>query len=203
MNETDYLGLRCNRMKPSRWRGPLCAGSPESQRGLPQLSHAPRACLYKTPRLFPLAAYGRKTTDDPDSRGRCKLASSGRAVERLQRLSGFHTRPFRSAEDADVFEFASTARCLVIDVNLPGTSEPAFYAMLDLPRPPAVFMTAFNGARTRRAVESAGAHTLLTKPFPGEPLVDAVAKRPVAHLEGRCLTQMRGPFRVEAEIQRV
>ncbi|WP_321937890.1 response regulator [Paraburkholderia sp. J8-2] len=99
-----------------------------------------------------------------------------RALERLLRYSGFRTRSFRSAEDANLFELASTARCLVIDVQLPGLSGPAFYDTLHAPRPPAVFMTAYDGARMRGAVESTGAHALLTKPFPGEVLVEAIAK---------------------------
>ncbi|WP_321962903.1 response regulator [Paraburkholderia sp. J7] len=99
-----------------------------------------------------------------------------RALERLLRYSGFRTRSFRSAEDANLFELASTARCLVIDVQLPGLSGPAFYDTLHAPRPPAVFMTAYDGARTRGAVENTGTHALLTKPFPGEALVEAIAK---------------------------
>ena len=97
-----------------------------------------------------------------------------RALERLLRYSGFRTRSFRSAEDANIFEFASMARCLVIDVQLPGLSGPAFYDTLHSPRPPAVFMTAYDGVRPRRATESTGAHALLTKPFSGKALVEAI-----------------------------
>jgi FixJ family two-component response regulator len=99
-----------------------------------------------------------------------------RALERLLQLSGFRTRSFRSAEDGNVFDSACAACCLVVDVQLPGMSGPAFYQALRLPRPPVVFMTAFDGIRTRRAVESAGAHALLTKPFLGEVLIDAVCR---------------------------
>ncbi|CAD6552182.1 Transcriptional regulatory protein TdiR [Paraburkholderia hiiakae] len=99
-----------------------------------------------------------------------------RALERLLRYSGFRTRSFRSAEDANLFEFASTARCLVIDVQLPGISGPAFYDTLHAPRPPAVFMSAYDGARTRGAIVGTGAHALLTKPFPGAALVEAIFK---------------------------
>lgn len=99
-----------------------------------------------------------------------------RAVERLLRLSGFHTRSFHSAEDANVFEFASEARCLVIDVHLPGISGPAFYGTLQLPRPPAVFMTSYDGVRMRRVVESAGPHAVLMKPFLGEALIKEILK---------------------------
>jgi FixJ family two-component response regulator len=99
-----------------------------------------------------------------------------RALERLLRLSGFRTRSFRSAEDSNVVESACAACCLVIDVQLPGMSGPAFYGKLGPARPPVVFMTAFDGVRTRRAVENAGSHALLTKPFLGEVLIDAVCK---------------------------
>lgn len=99
-----------------------------------------------------------------------------RAVERLLRLSGFRTRSFHSAEDSNVFEFASEARCLVIDVQLPGISGPAFYGTLQWPRPPAVFMTAYDGVRMRRAIESTGAQTVLTKPFLGDALIKEVLK---------------------------
>ncbi|MFP6562673.1 response regulator transcription factor [Paraburkholderia sp. B3] len=99
-----------------------------------------------------------------------------RAVERLLRLSGFRTRSFRSAEEASVVECSGAACCLVIDVQLPGMSGPAFYGTLRSPRPPAVFMTAYDGPRTRRAVENTGARTLLIKPFLGEALIDSIGK---------------------------
>ena len=55
-------------------------------------------------------------------------------------------------------------------------SGPAFYDTLHAPRPPAVFMTAHDGARMHGARDSIGAHALLTKPFPGETLVEAIFK---------------------------
>lgn len=97
-----------------------------------------------------------------------------RAVERLLRLSGFCTRSFHSAEDAHAVEFACAACCLVIDVHLPGVSGPAFYETLQAPRPPAIFMTSYVGARIRRAIESTG--TVLTKPFLGEALIEEILK---------------------------
>lgn len=97
-----------------------------------------------------------------------------RAIERLLRLSGYGTRSFRSVEDSGVSQWAATACCLVIDVQLPGLSGPAFYHGLSAPRPPAVFITAYDGVATRNAVESAGGHTLLAKPFLGEALLDAI-----------------------------
>ncbi|WP_322032047.1 response regulator [Paraburkholderia sp. J76] len=101
-------------------------------------------------------------------------ASLRRALDRLLRHSGFNTRSFRSAEDADASGWASSAHCLILDVHLPGASGPEFYGTLVIPRPPAVFTTAYDGSATRRAVRSIGDYPLLTKPFTGEALLDAV-----------------------------
>ncbi|WP_144142208.1 response regulator transcription factor [Paraburkholderia sp. BCC1884] len=97
-----------------------------------------------------------------------------RAVERLLSVSGFDTRSFASAEEPDVLESASSACCLILDVQLPGLSGPAFYETLRPPRPPAVFVTAFDNPATREAVRRAGPHALLIKPFLGHALVAAV-----------------------------
>jgi FixJ family two-component response regulator len=96
------------------------------------------------------------------------------AVERLLRLSGFSTRSFRSAEEMGACDCATSAHCLIVDVHLPGISGPAFYATLRHPRPPAVFVTASDGPGTQREVDSTGNHDLLTKPFLGAVLLDAV-----------------------------
>lgn len=97
-----------------------------------------------------------------------------RAIERLLRLSGFVTCSFQSAEEAGAYDCALGALCLVIDVQLPGASGPTFYEALQAPRPPAVFITAYDAPATRQAVAMAGQHTLLTKPFLGAALLDAV-----------------------------
>jgi FixJ family two-component response regulator len=96
------------------------------------------------------------------------------AMERLFRLSGFNTRSFRSAEESGATDCASNARCLIVDVQLPGASGPVFYGTLRQPRPPAVFITAYDGPAARREVESTGKHALLTKPFLGATLLGAV-----------------------------
>jgi DNA-binding response OmpR family regulator len=97
-----------------------------------------------------------------------------RAVERLLRLSGFDTHAFHSAEDPGAAMWASSARCLIVDIQLPGVSGLVFYEALPLARPPAIFVTAFDGPATRQAVASAGGRVLLTKPFLGRDLLDAV-----------------------------
>lgn len=99
-----------------------------------------------------------------------------RALERLFRLSGFVTRSFQSAEASGVSHYAASARCLIVDVQLPGASGPAFYEALQPPRPPVVFITAYDVPATRQAVARTGHHTLLTKPFLGAALLDAVDK---------------------------
>ncbi|MCP3711145.1 response regulator [Paraburkholderia sp. CNPSo 3274] len=97
-----------------------------------------------------------------------------RAIERLFRLSGFSTLSFRSAEDSGISDCASSACCLIVDVQLPGASGPAFYGTLRQPRPPAVFITAYDGPATRNALKSTGQHALLIKPFLGAALLGAV-----------------------------
>ncbi|WP_321955977.1 response regulator [Paraburkholderia bannensis] len=97
-----------------------------------------------------------------------------RAVERLLRLSGFDTHAFNSAEDPGAVMWASSARCLIVDVQLPGASGLAFYEGLPPTRPPAIFVTAFDGPAARQAVMDAGGRVLLAKPFLGRDLLDAV-----------------------------
>jgi DNA-binding response OmpR family regulator len=50
------------------------------------------------------------------------------------------------------------------------------YATLQPPRPPVIFVTAYDGAATRAAVSNAGGQVLLTKPFLGDVLIDAVRR---------------------------
>lgn len=108
-----------------------------------------------------------------------------RAIERLLRLSGYGARSFESAQEAGAVACASSAACLIVDVQLPGVSGPDFYAALNAPRPPVVFITAYDNASTRRAVGAIGAidaigtigaHPFLTKPFMGDALLEAVRR---------------------------
>ncbi|CAB3810804.1 Transcriptional regulatory protein TdiR [Paraburkholderia fynbosensis] len=101
-------------------------------------------------------------------------ASLRRAVERLLSVAGFDARSFGSAEEPGAVDSASSADCLILDVQLPGLSGLAFYETLRVPRPPAVFITAFDSAATREAVERTGPHAALIKPFLGKALLDAV-----------------------------
>ncbi|AJP59407.2 hypothetical protein UC34_04130 [Pandoraea vervacti] len=99
-----------------------------------------------------------------------------RAIERLLRVAGYRTCAFASPADPDLLTSVAMARCLIADVQLPGTSGPAFYASLPSPRPPAIFVTACDTPATRATVRAAGAKELLTKPFPGSDLLAAIER---------------------------
>ncbi|ODP35544.1 response regulator [Pandoraea sp. ISTKB] len=99
-----------------------------------------------------------------------------RAIERLLSIAGYRTRAFSSPTDADIVESVTRARCLVADIQLPGVTGPAFYALLPLPRPPVVFVTAHDTSSLRDAVRGIGSHELLKKPFLGSDLLAAVER---------------------------
>ncbi|MGC7403142.1 response regulator [Pandoraea pneumonica] len=105
-----------------------------------------------------------------------------RAVERLLNISGYRTCSFASTDEMGVVESVTIAYCMVVDVELPGASGPAFYEALAQPRPPVVFVTAHDSEKTRAAVLRVGASELLTKPFLGRDLLDAIERATrVAH----------------------
>jgi FixJ family two-component response regulator len=98
-----------------------------------------------------------------------------RAIERLLRLSkGFDPKPYGSAEASEVQRYSMNARCLIIDVQLPGQSGPSFYSGLPEPRPPVIFISAFDGPATQRALSTVGEHTLIIKPFLRKDLLAAL-----------------------------
>lgn len=103
-------------------------------------------------------------------------AGMRRALQRLLRVSGFHTLLFESAEALITEDGAHDASCLVLDVQLPGVSGPMLYGQLPLGRPPAVFITSHDSPAVRSAVIGAGGSELLTKPFMGRDLLDAIAR---------------------------
>jgi DNA-binding response OmpR family regulator len=97
-----------------------------------------------------------------------------RALHRLLRAAGFETQCFGSAEAMESAGAAKTAACLVMDVQLPGMSGPDCYAHLHHPRPPVMFMTAYDSHAVRQAVQQAGAEWVLQKPFTGDALLRLV-----------------------------
>lgn len=98
------------------------------------------------------------------------------ALQRLLRASGFRTVLFESAEALVNATGAADANCLVLDVQLPGASGPSLYRQLGRNRPPAVFITAYDGPTTRTEVSGAGGNELLTKPFIAKDLLNAIAR---------------------------
>ncbi|BET09906.1 response regulator [Pandoraea sputorum] len=99
-----------------------------------------------------------------------------RAVERLLTISGYRTRVFTSAGEDGVADCIRTAYCVVADVNLPGLSGPAFYRALPSPRPPIVFVTAYDNEAARAEIRRAGGREILTKPFLGNDLLSAIER---------------------------
>ncbi|VVD72341.1 Response regulator protein TmoT [Pandoraea aquatica] len=99
-----------------------------------------------------------------------------RAVERLLTISGYRTRAFSSAGEDGVAESIRAAYCVVADVNLPGLSGPAFYQTLPSPRPPVVFVTAYDNEAARAEIRQSGGQELLPKPFLGNDLLSAIER---------------------------
>jgi FixJ family two-component response regulator len=103
-------------------------------------------------------------------------AGMRRALQRLLRVSGFNTLSFESAEALSSAHGVGAASCLVLDVQLPGASGPAFYKQLGSGRPPVVFITSHDNPATRSAVSGAGGNELLNKPFVAKDLLDAISR---------------------------
>jgi FixJ family two-component response regulator len=93
----------------------------------------------------------------------------------MLKAAGFEARGYDSAE-AYLEAGRPRARCLVVDIHLPGASG------IDLQRRlteggeacPVVFITAHDTPRLRREAEELGAVAFLSKPFEGRLLLGAV-----------------------------
>jgi FixJ family two-component response regulator len=101
-----------------------------------------------------------------------------RALQRMLEISGFATATFGSAEALLAVDGASGARCLVLDIQLPGMSGFDLHRHLyagGVP-PPVIFITGYDSAAARDQAEALGAVAYLPKPFAVEMLVDAVSR---------------------------
>lgn len=100
------------------------------------------------------------------------------ALQRMLEISGFTTETFDSAEALLAVDGAVRARCLVLDVQLPGMSGFDLHRCLEVHgrSRPVIFITAFDSAATRARAAASGAVAYLPKPFPVEALVDAVSR---------------------------
>ena len=100
------------------------------------------------------------------------------AVERVLVAAGFHPLTFASTEALLATDAAATARCLVLDIHLPGLSGLELQQQLAGAgnAAPVIFITAHDDARTRDRAEALGAVAYLTKPFEGKVFIEAVRR---------------------------
>lgn len=97
------------------------------------------------------------------------------AMRRVLEGAGLTAETFDSAEALLVADAASYAKCLVLDVQLPGMSGFELQERLGANGPPIVFITAHD-TPTRRKRALACDACYLVKPFLGETLVAAVMR---------------------------
>jgi len=100
------------------------------------------------------------------------------AVERLLFARGYHVTAFASAEDLLRWAPRKGARCLILDVRLPGLSGPELRERLAAEglAAPVIFMTAHDEPHTRERALAARPVAYLQKPFEGKQLLEAVAR---------------------------
>ena len=109
-------------------------------------------------------------------------ASLRRSLSNLLGSVGFHVETFVSAEAFLESDHREQARCLVVDLRMPGMTG------LDLLRHlaaigssvPAIVLTAHDNDEARRECLEAGAFAFLEKPFRSATLLDAVRRALVA-----------------------
>ena len=98
------------------------------------------------------------------------------ATERVLSVRGIATRSFGNAEAALADADLAHARCLIVDVRLPGMSgiELCECMAREGALPPVLFITAHDEVRIHDAAARLGAVAVLAKPFSGRDLADAV-----------------------------
>ena len=99
------------------------------------------------------------------------------AIRRVLETEGFMTAAFDSAEAFLASDALSRARCLVLDIRLPGISGLDLHEHLLATEyaVPTVFITAHEDTRVRRLLKN-GTYCCLFKPFLGETLIQAVTR---------------------------
>lgn len=99
------------------------------------------------------------------------------SLDRLLTANGFTTLTFSSAEALKDSGRLSHARCVIMDINLPGMSglELARHIRKDGARKVGlIFITAYDQPEYRSEASALGALAYLSKPFAGEKLLTAV-----------------------------
>jgi FixJ family two-component response regulator len=99
------------------------------------------------------------------------------ALGSLLRSVGLQTRLYEGADAFLADEIAAAARCLILDVRMPGVSGLEFQNTLGTLniRMPIIFMTGHGDIPMSVRAMKAGAVDFLTKPFRDQDMLDAVA----------------------------
>lgn len=99
-----------------------------------------------------------------------------RALGRAIRLAGYDVQAFRSADEFARVGGCNSRDCLVLDVNLPGTSGIEFRNALAAAgaNPPTIFITALDCADTDETLTALAPVAVLHKPFTNDDLMHAI-----------------------------
>jgi FixJ family two-component response regulator len=101
-----------------------------------------------------------------------------KSVARLLSVNGFDVKTFVSAEALLESDFARTATCMLLDIDLGGISGIELRRRLAAAgfSCPVIFMTAIDDDATRKEAVEAGCVAYLKKPFPPHLLFEAIGK---------------------------
>ena len=104
-------------------------------------------------------------------------SSMRQALARILRLAGYSATTFTSAEELLQTDAAAAADCLVLDIYLPGLTGIELYERLARAAicPPVIFISAYEEPNLA-PMRALGAVTFLGKPFPGNKLLDEIAR---------------------------
>ena len=99
-----------------------------------------------------------------------------RSLERLLRAHGFRPLAFDSAQVFGASANPQDGLCLVLDINLNGSSGIEFRHQLAASGSllPVIFITGNDSERVRKDAIDAGCVAYLSKPFPAQSLLDAI-----------------------------
>jgi len=101
--------------------------------------------------------------------------SLSQAMERVLRLSGFHTRAFCTFEELVQADAARDAACLVVDASVVAEHVAQVRSLLHIgDRTPLIFISGHDEPETHEQAEAVGATAFLAKPFPGRRLAETV-----------------------------
>jgi FixJ family two-component response regulator len=100
-----------------------------------------------------------------------------RALQRLLLAAGFQSVGYDSAESFLIERDVVDVDCVLCDLSLPGKSGLELFAQLQVQPalPPLILMTAFDRPDLRERAAKCGAAAYLTKPFPGNVLIEIVS----------------------------